>query len=184
MIVGYARTSTLEQEAGFDAQKRDLEAAGVTKLFAEQLSSVDASRPQLEAALEFAREGDTFIVTKLDRLARSVASFIKIADELERKKVALKILGLGLDSSTAAGRMTLNIFASVAQFEREIMLERQREGIAKAKAEGKYKGRRALPASIGEKARDLKGQGFSAGDIAKTLKISRASVYRVLEGVA
>jgi DNA invertase Pin-like site-specific DNA recombinase len=80
--------------------------------------------------------------------------------------------------------MTLNIFASVAQFEREIMLERQREGIAKAKAEGKYKGRRALPASIGEKARDLKGQGFSAGDIAKTLKISRASVYRVLEGVA
>jgi DNA invertase Pin-like site-specific DNA recombinase len=136
MIVGYARTSTVEQEAGLEAQKRDLNAAGCTKIYSEQLSSVDASRPQLGAALEFVREGDTFIVTKLDRLARSVASFVKIADEPERKKVALKILDRGLDSSTAAGRMTINIFASVAQFEREIMLERQREGIAKAKAEG------------------------------------------------
>jgi DNA invertase Pin-like site-specific DNA recombinase len=178
MIVGYARTSTVEQEAGFEAQKRDLDAAGVTKLFAEQLSSVDASRPQLEAALEFVREGDTFIVTKLDRLARSVASFIKIADELERKKVALKILGLGLDSSTAGGRMTLNIFASVAQFEREIMLERQREGIAKAKAEGKYRGRKALPESVLEKVLALRAQGIGATDIAKTLGIGRASVYR------
>jgi DNA invertase Pin-like site-specific DNA recombinase len=134
-----------------------------------------------EAALEFVREGDVFIVTKLDRLARSVAGFIKIADELERKKVALKILGLGLDSSTAAGRMTLNIFASVAQFEREIMLERQREGIAKAKAEGRYRGRKALPGEKAAKARELRGQGMGASAIAEELGISRASVYRVLE---
>jgi DNA invertase Pin-like site-specific DNA recombinase len=120
--------------------------------------------------LEFVREADTFIVTKLDRLARSVASFIKIADELERKKVALKILGLGMDSSTALGRMTLNVFASVAQFEREIMLERQREGIAKAKAEGKYKGRKSLPAETMERARELKGLGRGATDIAKELR--------------
>jgi DNA invertase Pin-like site-specific DNA recombinase len=184
LIVGYARTSTIEQEAGFEAQKRDLEAAGCTKIYSEQLSSVDASRPQLEAALEFVREGDMFIATKLDRVSRSVAGFIKIVEELERKKVSLRILALGLDTSTATGRLTLNIFSAVAQFEREIMLERQREGIAKAKAEGKYKGRKSLPAEKVEMARQLRGQGIGASDIAKELKISRASVYRVLEGGA
>ena len=116
MIVGYARTSTIEQEAGFEAQKRDLETAGCTKIFSEQLSSVDASRPQLEAALEFVREGDCFVATKLDRISRSVAGFIKIVDELERKKVSLRILALGLDTSTATGRLTLNIFSAVSQF--------------------------------------------------------------------
>jgi DNA invertase Pin-like site-specific DNA recombinase len=184
MIVGYARTSTVEQEAGFEAQKRDLEAAGCTKVYSEQLSSVDASRPELAAALEFVREGDTFVVTKLDRLARSVAGFIKIVEDLERKKVGLRILALGLDTSNATGRLTLNIFSAVAQFEREIMLERQREGIAKAKAEGKYRGRKSLPAETVERARELKGLGRGASDIAKELKISRASVYRVLEGMA
>jgi DNA invertase Pin-like site-specific DNA recombinase len=181
MIVGYARTSTIEQEAGFEAQKRDLEAAGCERLFTEQLSSVDTSRPQLEAALGFVRDGDVFVVTKLDRLARSVAGFVKIAADLERKKVSLRILALGLDTSTATGRLTLNIFSSIAQFEREIMLERQREGIAKAKADGKYKGRKALPTEKAAMAREMKAQGIGATDIAKTLKISRASVYRVLE---
>jgi DNA invertase Pin-like site-specific DNA recombinase len=182
MIVGYARTSTVEQEAGFEAQKRELAAAGCTKTFAEQLSSVDAQRRELGAAIEFVREGDTFVVTKLDLLARSVADFVRISKMLEAKKVSLRILGLGLDSSTAAGRMTLNIFASVAQFEREIMLERQREGIAKAKAEGKYKGQRALPTDTINRVRELRGNGMGATDIAKTLKIGRASVYRVLSG--
>jgi DNA invertase Pin-like site-specific DNA recombinase len=181
MIVGYARTSTVEQEAGFEAQKRDLETTGCTKLFAEQLSSVDARRPQLEAALEFVREGDVFVVTKLDRLARSVAGFIKIVGDLERKKVALRILALGLDTSTATGRLTLNIFSSVAHFEREIMLERQREGIAKAKAEGKYKGRRALPMAVADRVKAMKASGCGATEIADVLKIGRATVYRVLE---
>jgi DNA invertase Pin-like site-specific DNA recombinase len=181
MIVGYARTSTVEQEAGFEAQKRDLETAGCTRLFAEQLSSVDAHRPQLEAALEFVREGDTLVVTKLDRLARSVAGFIKIVADLERKKVALRILALGLDTSTATGRLTLNVFSSVAQFEREIMLERQREGIAKAKADGKYKGRRALPAAIVNKIKAMRAAGCGASEIAETLKIGRATVYRAAE---
>jgi DNA invertase Pin-like site-specific DNA recombinase len=179
MIVGYARTSTVDQEAGFEAQKRDLEAAGCTRMFSEQLSSVDAQRPQLEAALEFVREGDTFVVTKLDRLARSVGGFVKIVGDLERKKVALRILALGLDTSTATGRLTLNVMSSVAQFEREIMLERQREGIAKAKAEGKYKGRRALPATIVEKIKAMRTAGCGATEIAEALKIGRATVYRL-----
>ena len=141
MLIGYARTSTVEQVAGLEAQERDLKAAGVDKVFAEQLSSVDAKRPALAAALDFARDGDTFVVTKLDRLARSVADLLAIVEKLTAKGVALRILAIGLDTATSVGRLMLNMLASVAQFEREVMLERQREGIAKAKAEGKFKGR-------------------------------------------
>jgi DNA invertase Pin-like site-specific DNA recombinase len=140
MKVGYARTSTTEQIAGLDAQVRDLKQAGCEKLFAEQVSSV-GEREQLAAALDFIREGDTLVVTKLDRLARSIGHLSEITKTLEAKKTNLQVLAMGLDTSTAAGRLMLNVIGSVAQFEREMMLERQREGIAKAKLEGRYKGR-------------------------------------------
>ncbi|WP_289016029.1 recombinase family protein, partial [uncultured Methylobacterium sp.] len=135
MLIGYARTSTLEQGAGLDAQLRDLAALGCEKLFKEQVSSV-APRKQLDAALEFARSGDTLVVTKLDRLARSVTHMGSILAALEAKGIALRILNLGLDTGTPTGKLMLNVLTGVAQFEREMMLERQREGIAKAKAEG------------------------------------------------
>ena len=143
ICIGYARTSTLDQSAGLEAQLRDLKGAGCKKLFQEQVSSV-AERVQLDAALDYAREGDTLVVTKLDRLARSSRHLTQIVDALEAKGVALRILNLGgetVDTRGATGRLILNVFAAFAQFEREMMLERQREGIAKAKAEGKYKGR-------------------------------------------
>ncbi len=105
-------------------------------LFQEQVSSVGA-RPQLEAALDFVRDGDVFVVTKLDRLARSVANMLEIVARLDRKNVALRILNLGLDTSTPTGKLMLTVMGGVAEFERAMMLERQREGIAKAKAEGR-----------------------------------------------
>lgn len=180
MIVGYARTSTIDQVAGFEAQQRDLVAAGCTKLFKEQLSSVDAKRAKLDAALEFVREGDTFVVTKIDRLARSVMDLTRIVDQLDRKKVTLKILAIGLDTSTPTGRLTLNLLGSIAQFEREVMLERQREGIARAKAEGKYKGRPVTfdPAEV----RRLKAEGLGASAIAQKLGCARSTVYEALQG--
>jgi DNA invertase Pin-like site-specific DNA recombinase len=141
MLIGYARTSTLEQKAGLEAQIEALRAIGCEKVYQEQTSSV-AARAQLRAAVEFSREGDTLVVTKLDRLARSVRHLGEIVDELEGKKVGLRVLDLGLDTSNATGKLMLNVLGAVAQFEREIMLERQREGIAKAKAEGRYKGRK------------------------------------------
>ena len=104
-----------------------------TRLFAEQTSSV-AARIQLEAALDFIRAGDVFVVTKLDRLARSVADLCPIVKRIESKGGALRILAMSLDTGTSTGRLMLNVFASVAQFEREVMLERQREGIARAKS--------------------------------------------------
>ena len=123
---------------------RDLQAAGCDKIFTEQVSSV-AERQQLEAALDYVREGDTFTVTKLDRLARSVADLLAIVARLERKKVSLRILSMSgnqpLDTSTSHRPADAGVFAAMGQAEREGMLERQREGIAKAKREGRYKGR-------------------------------------------
>lgn len=182
MLIGYARTSTQDQDAGLDAQRRDLDAIGCEKLFAEKLSSVNDKRPELENALDFIREGDVLVVTKLDRLARSVAHMGKLVEALEEKGAALRILALDLDTSTPTGKLMLNMLSSVAQFEREIMLERQLEGIAKAKAEGKYKGRAPTAMAKAAQVKALRDQGLGGTAIARKLRIGRSSVYRILEG--
>lgn len=179
MLVGYARTSTLDQEAGFEAQLRELSALGCEKVFREQVSSV-ASRPQLEAAVEFCRQGDTLVVTKLDRLARSVTHLGKILEALEAKGVALRILNLGVDTATPTGKLMLNVLGGVAQFEREMMLERQREGIAKAKVAGAYKGRKPTVRAKADEIKALAAQGLSMGAIATQLGIGKGSVHRAL----
>jgi DNA invertase Pin-like site-specific DNA recombinase len=181
MQIGYARTSTLEQKAGLEAQDRDLRAAGVDKIFSEQLSSVDADRPQLEAAVDFVREGDVLVITKIDRIARSVANLCEIEANLHAKGASLKVLAPQLDTSTSIGRLVFNMVGAIAQFEREIMLERQREGIAKAKAAGKYKGRAPTAMAKADEVLTLLKDGIGATEVARTLKIGRASVYRILE---
>lgn len=178
-IVGYARTSTLDQVAGFEAQLRELNAAGCTKLFQEQVSSV-AKRQQLEACLDYLREGDTLIVTKLDRMARNVAHLGQLVATLRAKGVTLRILDLGLDTSTPTGELILNMMGAVAQFERQMMLERQREGIAKAKADGKYKGRAPTAMRQAQRVHELAAEGLKRSDIAQTLGLSERSVYRAL----
>lgn len=183
MLIGYARTSTVEQEAGLQAQIRDLETEGVEKLFSEQVSSVQ-DRHELNTAIEFVREGDTLIVTKLDRLARSTSNLLDIVNQLEAKKVGLKILDFGgskIDTKSPTGKLMLTMFAAMAQFEREMMLERQREGIAKAKREGKYKGRKPTARAKISEVIDLHRNGVGATEIAKRLSIGRASVYRLLQ---
>jgi DNA invertase Pin-like site-specific DNA recombinase len=183
MLVGYGRTSTTDQDAGLEAQERDLRAAGCEKLFIEQVSSV-GKRQQLEVALDFVREGDTVVVSKLDRLARSVADLLTIVARLEAKKVGLRVLamsgGQSLDTSTAIGKLTLAVIGAVGQFEREMMLERQRDGIAKAKREGRYKGRTPTARRKTADIIRLKAEGVGAAEIASRLGIGRASVYRVL----
>jgi len=179
MKIGYARTSTVDQEAGLDAQLRDLDAAGCAKIFSEKISSV-AHRDQLEAALDFAREGDVLIVAKLDRLARSMADLVQIIARLDAKGVALRILNINLDTGTPTRKLMLNLLGSIAQFEREMMLERQREGIAKAKAEGKYKGRQPTAQKQAPLILQLKASGKSVRQITETTGVSRASVFRVL----
>lgn len=184
MLIGYARTSTEDQNAGLEAQLRDLKAAGVEEqnIFWEQLSSVDAERPKLKEALRFMRKGDTFVVAKLDRLARSILNYAEIQKELEAKGVALRVLNLGVDTSTPTGRMVHNTLMNVAQFEREMMLERQREGIAKAKREGKYMGRKPTAREKADQVKALAAEGLGAVEIAKRLNIGRVSVWRILNG--
>lgn len=179
-VVGYARTSTVEQIAGLEAQHRDLEAAGVKKLFSERVSSV-VHRPELERALDYLRDGDTFVVTKLDRLARSVADLVSIVQSIEHKGASLRILALNLDTGTPTGKLMLNLLGSIAQFERELMLERQREGIAKAKAEGRYKGRTPTARAKSAEVFELHKSGVGPMEIARRLEIGRTSVYRVLD---
>jgi DNA invertase Pin-like site-specific DNA recombinase len=185
MLVGYARTSVVSQVAGLEAQERDLRAAGCEKIFREQVSSV-AKRDQLEAALDFCREGDIFSVTKIDRLARSVGDLLSIVARLEAKKIALRVLSMSgsqpLDTGTATGRLMLAVIGAVGQAERETMLERQREGIAKAQREGKYKGRVPTVRRRAAEIMRLKEAGVTPTEIATRLGIGRASVYRVLSG--
>jgi DNA invertase Pin-like site-specific DNA recombinase len=144
MLIGYGRTSTADQHAGIQAQERDLSAAGCDKLFIEHVSSI-GMRQQLEAALNYVREGDQFVCTKLDRLARSVPDLLTIVARLETKHVGLRALAMSgeqpLDTSTAVGKLMLAVIGAVGQFEGEMMLERQREGNAQAKLAGRYKGR-------------------------------------------
>lgn len=179
MLIGYARTSTIDQIAGFDAQIRDLTNAGCERIFQEQVSSI-SEREKLKAAIEYAREGDTLVVTKLDRLARSVKSLIDIAESLHKKNVMLRILNLGMDTSSPTGKLLLTTLGAIAQFEREIMLERQREGIAKAKAEGKYKGRQPLNPKIADEVIRLAETRMTRKELAKKLEIGEATVYRIL----
>jgi DNA invertase Pin-like site-specific DNA recombinase len=180
MIIGYGRTSTTDQTAGLAGQERDLKAAGATKLFTEQVSSV-AQRAKLAECLAFLRDGDVLMVTKPDRLARSTAELLAIEADLSGRGVGLVVLSMGgerLDTRNPTSKLMLTILAGVATWEREIMLERQREGIAKAKSEGKYKGR---PASIN--ATEIRRLTATMGPaaIARHLGIARSSVYRMLE---
>ena len=180
MLIGYARTSTLDQVAGYDAQRKELTALGCEKVFAEQVSSV-AQRPKLDAALEMLRAGDTLVVTKLDRLARSMRDLMNIVSTIAERGASLRIVAMNLDTGTPTGRLMLNMLGSVAQFEREMMLERQREGIAKAKSEGAYKGRKPTAMAKASEVKALAAKGMGATEIAKALQIGRASVYRALE---
>ena len=118
MFVGYCRTSTIEQKAGYEAQLRDLKSQGCEKIFSEQVSSVNSNRPELDRAIEFVRENDVLVVTRLDRLARSVADLSQIVTRLESKQVGLKFLDMNIDTTSPTGRLLMNLVGSIAQFER------------------------------------------------------------------
>lgn len=182
MLIGYARTSTQDQKYSLEAQVEDLKAAGCERVFREEVSSVDSKREELENALDYIREGDVLVVKKLDRLARSVADTVKIQERLEAKKAGLKTLDMDIDTTTPGGRLSFNLFASIAQFEREVMLERQKVGIAKAKADGKYKGRKPTPEDKKDRILELAAQGnMTKEEIRKEVGVGVATVYRVLK---
>lgn len=178
MLVGYARVSS--QGQSLDIQNEVLAKAGCEKVFAEKMSGRSAKdRIELGHALDFVREGDTLVVTRLDRLARSVGDLHRIVEMLAMKKVGFRCLNQsGVDTDSSTGKLMLAILGAVAQFENDIRHERQMEGVAKAKAAGKYKGRK--PTIDPDAVKALRQRGLGASQIAKELKIGRASVYRAL----
>jgi DNA invertase Pin-like site-specific DNA recombinase len=179
-IVAYARTSTLEQIAGLEAQIRDLTAAGADRVVSEQASGTDADRPFLKECLDSLVSGDVLMVTKPDRLARSTAHLLTILEDLTARGIGMVLLSMGgerFDTRNPTSKLMLTILAGVATWEREIMLERQREGIAKAQAEGKYRGgkiRIDRDAAVSEAAR------CGPEEAARRLGCSASSIYGIL----
>lgn len=182
--VGYARTSTTDQIAGLEDQIEELRKAGCTRIFSEHVSAVDRHRPELEAALDWVRSGDTFMVTKPDRLARSVTDLLSLVERLREKGVKVRVLSMHLDSGNPTSMMMLSVLGAVSQWERDIMLERQRAGISRAMAEGKYRGRAPTARAKAADIRRLKADGRSIPEIVKETGVSRASVYRALNEAA
>lgn len=176
-VVGYARVSTIGQK--LEAQLEQLQAAGAEKIFQEKISGAAEQRPQLEALLDYVREGDVVVATKLDRLARSTRHLLELQEALEDKGVDLRILNINLDTSTPTGRLMLTMLGAVATFERELMLERQADGIAKAKEAGKYKGRKPTARAKAQEVMALLDQGKTKQAVADELGIGVASVYRI-----
>ena len=175
--IGYARTSTLDQLAGLAAQERDLGAAGASRIISEQVSSL-ANRPGLTDCLAALQSGDVLMVTKPDRLARSTGHLLSIVDDLEKRGIGLVILSMGgerLDTRNPTSKLILTIMGAVAAWEREVMLERQKEGIAKARRAGKYTGRkRAVPYDEIRALADDLGPAAAA----RELNIGLTTVYR------
>lgn len=176
-VIGYARVSTTDQN--LDAQLEQLKTAGCERIYQEKVSGAKRDRPELTALLDYCRKGDTIVCCKLDRIARSTKHLLDIVDTLENKKVSFKVLNINLDTSTPTGKLMLSMLAAIGQFEREMMLERQKEGIRLAKEAGVYKGRKPTAKAQAKKVMELLGKGMTKQAVADELNIGVASVYRI-----
>ncbi|UVK39949.1 recombinase family protein [Mesorhizobium sp. AR10] len=180
---GYARTSSAEQVAGLEEQVKTLEAVGCRKVYREHASAV-GHREQFDRLMERLEEGDILTVCKADRLARSIGKLLNIVEELEQRGVALMILdfnkGDSIDTRTPTGKLMLTLMGGFAEFERGMMLERQKAGIEKARRDGKYKGRKPTAMSKCDTITKLDAEGLTRPAIAARLQISERSVYRAL----
>lgn len=181
-VVAYIRVSSLGQS--LEVQRDKMLAIGVEPdhLFEEKRSGVDSNRPALKEALRFARKGDTFVITKIDRLARSAKDLLQIVQQLQNKGVTLRILDQQIDTSTPAGTAMLQMLAVFAEFETAIRKERQMDGIAKAKEKGTKFGRKAqVTPEVAADILKMREGGDLIPDIMKKTGLSKASIYRALE---
>lgn len=178
-IIGYARVSSSGQK--LDVQMAKLIILGCDRIYKEKASGTSTKRPQLEACLDYVREGDTLIVTKLDRLARSTVDLCNITKRLEDKKVAFTVIDQNIDTSGSTGRLLFNMLSAIAQFETEIRKERQRDGIKKAQENGVTFGR--VKALTDEQAHDLRRkrqEGVLIKELMQDYKLTKKSIYNYL----
>jgi DNA invertase Pin-like site-specific DNA recombinase len=177
-IVGYARVSTIDQD--LTLQRQALKGAGCKKIFAEKRSATKTDgRDQLEACLDYLREGDTLIITRIDRLSRSLRDLQNLVHELSENGIFLKAIEQPIDTSSAAGKAFFDMLGVFSEFETNLRRERQLEGIAKAKKDGKYKGRQPTARAKSIEVIELIKQGLTREAVAKKLDIGIASVYRI-----
>ena len=181
-IVGYARVSSADQSLAIQLQK--LEGVGCLKVFREKKSATRGSiRLRLRECLDWVREGNTMVVTRLDRIARSVLDLASIAEEIKSKGVAFRVLDQGIDTSTSEGRLMFNMLSAFAEFENDIRRERQQEGIERAKANGVRFGRKRL-LSEKEKAQIRKmrqNDGLTIEQLQQRFRVGRSTIYRALQ---
>lgn len=179
--IGYARVSTTDQN--LNSQTDALTLAGCTKIFADKISGKLAKRPQLDAALEYLREGDVLVITKLDRLGRSLKNLIELSAQLQARGIDLVVITQGIDTTTPSGRLMFNLLAAVAEFQRELIVENTREGLEAARARGKKGGRKPVmtPDKIAIARQMYDSKLHTVDAIAKTLSVSRPTIYRALE---
>jgi len=176
--VGYARVSSTGQDLTLQLEKL----AGCDKVFKEKRSGIDAGRPALKACMEYLREGDSLLVTKLDRLARSTPDLYRIVSELAEKGVSFKVIDdPSIDTTSRTGKLIMGILALIAEFENDIRRERQQDGINKAKAQGvRFGPKPILTAEVVQKVKELRAEGLTVPEIMRRTKLSKASIYRAL----
>lgn len=178
MIIGYARVSTEDQR--LDAQVAALKEAGAERIFADKISGSKRKRPELDKMLDHLRRGDVVLVTKYDRLARSLTDLLEIVAQIEATEAGFRSLAEDIDTTTPAGRLIFHVFASIAQFERERIRERTMEGLEAARKQGRIGGRPpALSKDQKTEVLRLKGEGRAMKDISALFKVSLATVKRV-----
>lgn len=178
-LVGYARVSTHEQH--LDSQIAELEKVGCIKVFQEKASGAKADRPELEAALDYLRAGDVLVVWRLDRMGRSLRHLVESVADLQARGVGFRSIHESIDTTTSTGKLVFHIFAALAEFERDLIIDRTRAGLAAAKERGAKPGRRpSLSSDQAEVVRRLHAEGRAVRAIAEMFKVSRPTVYRVL----
>ena len=179
-LVGYARVSTADQD--MTLQLDALRAAGCGRIFTDVASGARADRPGLEEAIDYLREGDTFVVWKLDRAGRSFSHLVQLVETLRERGIGLRSLTDGVDSSTTGGRMVIHLFAVLAEFERGLNNERTRAGLAVAKAQGRKGGRRPVitPAKLAQAQKLIDDKGLTVREAAMRLKVGKTALYNAL----
>ena len=179
-IIGYARVSSTGQS--LDVQIDKLKAAGCDDIFQEKRSGLDGKRPELQACLRHLRKGDTLVISRIDRLARSTVHLHQIAEDLKERGIDLKVIDQHIDTSTAQGKLMFSMLAAIAEFETELRKERQADGIAKAKANGVKFGRKnEYTDELIEEMRQKRAEGVLIKDIMAEYEISKAHLYRLLK---
>ena len=182
MLIGYARVSTDEQK--LDLQIDALKSAGCERFFSDQVSGTSRLKPGLEEALAYLRPGDTLVVWKLDRLGRTVKGLVELVDELGSRGVQFKSLTDSIDTSTSAGKFFFHVMAAMAEMERDLIRERTIAGLTAARARGRMGGRKPkMDASRLKSAKHLIASGMPPNDVANSLGVSRATLYRGLNSL-